>query len=36
MTTKHPPALPLELYLGDGAHLLTVDPTLGASFEPLR
>ncbi|MFP2911380.1 hypothetical protein ACLESD_41415 [Pyxidicoccus sp. 3LFB2] len=36
MTPKHPPALPLDLYLGDGPHLLTVDPTLGASFEPLR
>ncbi|MCE9673717.1 hypothetical protein LY474_38540 [Myxococcus stipitatus] len=36
MWTRHPVSLPLELYLGQGAYILTRDPVRGPVFEPLR
>jgi len=36
MGTRHPVSVPLELYLGRGAYILTRDPVRGPVFEPLR
>ncbi|NTX56674.1 hypothetical protein [Myxococcus sp. CA039A] len=36
ITPRHPVALPLELYPARDTYVLTVDPVLGPSFEPLR
>lgn len=36
MKPRHPAALPLELFLSEYRYLLTVDPALGPTFEPLR
>jgi hypothetical protein len=36
MRTRHPAALPLELFLGRDVYLLSADPVLGPSFEPMR